>query len=267
MKKTTKRDLRKKVLRISEGVLSSLTDASLVFLVYGYELFTDPKMARSLSYNLGKMDKRMEEINYDSLKRAIQNIRQKGWIKENLMVTNEGERRMKQIFPEYKKPAKWDGKWYLAIFDIPEDLHYKRDILRENLQNLGFGKLQHSVWVCPFNFLGDIQKIVREQDLSPYVIFTISEQVGQENTKILAERVWNLNKVNREYQKFISDFKGEKDAPFMKVLFRFYSIFQKDPGLPRELLPDDWEGEYANDLYLEIVNSKKKKKNRKGKIE
>lgn len=138
-------------------------------------------------------------------------------------------------------------------------MRYKRDILRENLQNLGFGKLQNSVWVCPFNFLGDIQKIIQEQNLSPYVIFTISEQVGQENSKILAERVWNLSEANREYQKFISDFKRKKNVPLMKVLFRFYSIFQKDPGLPKELLPDDWEGEYANDLYLEIVNSKKRK--------
>lgn len=102
MKKTTKRDLRKKVLKISEGILSSLTDVSLVFLVYGYELFTDPKMARSLPYNLGKMDKRMEEINYDAIKRAIKNIKQKGWIKENLMVTNEGRRRMSRFFQNIK---------------------------------------------------------------------------------------------------------------------------------------------------------------------
>jgi len=50
-----------------------------------------------------------------------------------------------------KKPKKWDKKWRVIIFDIKENRRFVRDGLRSELLNLGFVKLQNSVWVHPYN--------------------------------------------------------------------------------------------------------------------
>ncbi|MBU1091285.1 CRISPR-associated endonuclease Cas2 [Patescibacteria group bacterium] len=50
-----------------------------------------------------------------------------------------------------KKPKRWDKKWRVIIFDIKENRRFVRDGLRKELLNLGFVRLQNSVWVYPYN--------------------------------------------------------------------------------------------------------------------
>lgn len=257
----SKKELKKQILKISEGLLSSLTDVILVFVNFGYEVIVDPQVARSLSHGFYKMDKRMEKINYLTIKRAIINAKQKGWIKEDLIVTQEGKKRLESIFPEYSPPLKWDGTWYLVSFDIPEKFRKKRDILRENLKVLGFGRLQDSLWISPYNFLGDVQKIIKENFLTPYIILAISNKVGQINSKNLAEKIWKLSKVHNKYQRFIDEFKNKENPSISKIYFKYHNILKEDPRLPKELLPVDWKGNEAYRIYLKII--KKGTKNKK----
>jgi DNA-binding transcriptional regulator PaaX len=49
-----------------------------------------------------------------------------------------------------KKPKRWDKKWRVVIFDIKEQARNLRKGLRDELINLGFVKLQNSVWVYPY---------------------------------------------------------------------------------------------------------------------
>lgn len=55
-----------------------------------------------------------------------------------------------------KKPAKWDGKWRILIFDIKEDQRVKREALRGKIKELRLFKLQDSVWAHPFEFQKEI---------------------------------------------------------------------------------------------------------------
>jgi DNA-binding transcriptional regulator PaaX len=48
------------------------------------------------------------------------------------------------------KSKRWDGKWRIIIFDVPEKLRGKRDLLRKELVEFGFMLLQKSVWAYPF---------------------------------------------------------------------------------------------------------------------
>jgi len=160
---------------------------------------------------------------------------------------------LKGLFPEFSKIPSWDGNWYLVNFDIPERLRQKRDIFRENLILLGFGKLQNSVWISPYNFLGDVEKIIKELNLSPYIILAISDKVGRIESKILAEKIWKVSEIQKDYREFISQF-GEKENPSpLEVFFKYHSILRKDPRLPKELLPEDWAGEEAYRLYSKIT--------------
>lgn len=49
-----------------------------------------------------------------------------------------------------KSPKKWDKKWRIIIFDIPEVTRIKRDAFRGKLKEFGFYQLQKSVWVYPY---------------------------------------------------------------------------------------------------------------------
>lgn len=59
-----------------------------------------------------------------------------------------------------QKPARWDGRWRLIIFDIPEERRSLRDALRESLHRIGFLPLQQSVWLYPYD-CRDIVELIR----------------------------------------------------------------------------------------------------------
>ncbi len=58
-----------------------------------------------------------------------------------------------------KQPRKWDKKWRLVIFDIPEKRKIAREALRGKLKELGFCPFQKSVWIHPYNCVGEIELI------------------------------------------------------------------------------------------------------------
>ena len=49
------------------------------------------------------------------------------------------------------KPKKWDGRWRVIIFDIPEAKKGLREKVRRLVRGLGFYPLQRSVWVHPYD--------------------------------------------------------------------------------------------------------------------
>lgn len=55
-----------------------------------------------------------------------------------------------------KRPKKWDGKWWLVIFDITQLKKFYRETFRGKLKELGFYLLQRSVWVYPFDCRDEI---------------------------------------------------------------------------------------------------------------
>ena len=69
-------------------------------------------------------------------------------------LTQKGKReleRYQQAVVSITKPKTWDGKFRLIIFDIKEWKRSSRDKLREWLMNLGFVRLQNSVWAYPYD--------------------------------------------------------------------------------------------------------------------
>lgn len=55
---------------------------------------------------------------------------------------------------------KWDGKWRVVIFDVPENKRGVRRELRRAIALYGFVKLQQSVWVYPYK-CDDFVQLVR----------------------------------------------------------------------------------------------------------
>jgi CRISPR-associated endonuclease Cas2 len=71
-----------------------------------------------------------------------------------LRLTDKGEGKLKDLeVREYNviKPQKWDGKWRVLIFDIKEERKVLRDKIRRTLIQIGFVRLQDSVWIYPYD--------------------------------------------------------------------------------------------------------------------
>ncbi|MBI2355729.1 MAG: hypothetical protein HYV13_00800 [Candidatus Doudnabacteria bacterium] len=68
-----------------------------------------------------------------------------------------------------KKPAKWDKLWRAVIFDIPEKYKQGRESMRAKLRELGFYRLQKSVWVYPYACEDEIDFISELYEVRPFV--------------------------------------------------------------------------------------------------
>ena len=76
------------------------------------------------------------------------------WKGNFLRITPKGEavlRRLKLMEMKNQKPRKWDKKWRMLLFDIPEYRAGLRAKVRRTLHEIGFVHLQHSAWVYPYD--------------------------------------------------------------------------------------------------------------------
>ncbi|MFH1462402.1 MAG: hypothetical protein ABIG08_01800 [bacterium] len=96
-----------------------------------------------------------------------------------IALTKEGARRAGkyQIDDLYiERPKRWDGRWRVIIFDIPNSKNIIRDVFRRKLKEFGFFPLQRSIWICPFpckeeinllrEFLGASKKEIQVLEVS-----------------------------------------------------------------------------------------------------
>lgn len=96
-------------------------------------------------------------------------------------LTKEGKRKFKEIQFEnlqITKPPRWDKKWRIVIFDIPEKSFKRaRDVLRGKLKEWDFYPLQKSVWVCPWPCENEIQLVAELYGIAPYVNIVVAEKI------------------------------------------------------------------------------------------
>jgi DNA-binding transcriptional regulator PaaX len=75
------------------------------------------------------------------------------------------------------KPKRWDRRWRLVVFDIPERRRRTRDRLREIVSSYGFLRLQNSVWVFPYDCEDIITLLKADLCLGKDVLYAIVEKV------------------------------------------------------------------------------------------
>jgi len=88
-----------------------------------------------------------------------------------------------------QRPKKWDGKWWIVIFDISDRHKVKREALRGFLRRLQFYKLQESVWIHPFACREEIEL------LKDFFGFT-----SQELQLVVAEQVENTDFLRTKFK-------------------------------------------------------------------
>lgn len=82
------------------------------------------------------------------------------------------------------KKTKWDRTWRIVAYDIPNKFKNERDYFRRKLINLGFKKIQESIWVIPYECKEEIAIFVQSIGLSPFVMFMTTDHLPKQKTLI-----------------------------------------------------------------------------------
>jgi DNA-binding transcriptional regulator PaaX len=134
------------------------------------------------------IDKKLKKFKNDT-NRSLSKLLSEGLVvfiekdgKKYLKLTEKGKLKIicleKNNF-KFKKPQKWDKKWRIVIFDIPQSRKNQREKLRLTLKQIGFAKLQHSVWIYPY----DCEELI--------TLLKLDFKIGKEILYIIAEKIEN----------------------------------------------------------------------------
>jgi len=175
IEKRTRERIRKQNLR--KAVLTTVAAAGIVTLA-----LTAPNTLQLLKYASG-MKSRYRARAQRTADRLISQgyLQKKGrGPRSTVEITSRGEALLARLSigtAKYKPPEKWDGKWRIVIFDIPEDRAHLRMRLRTMLQAIGFHMLQASVWVYPHDCEDLIVLLKKDFSLGKEVLYIIADEI------------------------------------------------------------------------------------------
>lgn len=160
-----------------------------------------------------------------------------------------------------------DEGWVLAVFSVPESQRRRRHTLRSRLAWLGFGSVGPGVWVAPAHLYPEAREMLLREDLAAYVDLFQARYLGFAAAADQVAQWWDLDGLDALYQQFCTEHspvlaswrarRGKDDpgtafADYVRVLTAWRRLPYLDPGLAPELLPRDWSGTRAADVFFAL---------------
>lgn len=254
-KSSPRQKLAAAVRRASFGWLGTLTDVSLVslyLLVAGGSAY--PGNINRIYSTAGKLFSSLQAKRWQkSLQKSLSNLASAGMV-ENQRITNKGFARLKDLIPKYIEDRQWNGWLYLTLYDIPENLKRSRQKLRKQLEVLSYGMLQESAWVSFDDPEPFIEDIIEMNELEDFVLILKTKPVGRARKNLIPilATAYGLKNLNLRYEVFL-DLVTQNQKSVEELALRFLSILKDDPQLPFRLLPENWLGNKAHQIYLKKV--------------
>lgn len=103
-----------------------------------------------------------------------------------LRLTDKGKVKLRQLETRnynLAKPKRWDKKWRVLIFDVPEKRRGIRDKIRNTITAVGFMRLQKSVWVYPYDCEDFVNLIKTDFKIGKDLLYLIVDSI--ENDKAI----------------------------------------------------------------------------------
>src|SRR5699024_3692929 len=109
---------------------------------------------------------------------AISRMNKQNWLtsrkvgnKSYYSLTKQGVKRMAEAASRIYRiePKKWDGKWRMIHYSIPEEKRHIRDELRKELSWSGFGQLFNSIWISPNDLYNEAHDVIERYDIKDNV--------------------------------------------------------------------------------------------------
>jgi phenylacetic acid degradation operon negative regulatory protein len=198
-----------------------------------------------------------------AVRTAISRMVTQGWLEpvqlaegRGYRTTDRANRRLDETGNRVyrRRRPSWDGHWHVVFVDAPT-ARAARTRLRADLTFVGYAELLENVWVSPFP----------RPELAE-----ILEQSGATARTARADRfdpeptgAWDLNRLRSAYRQWLDSaddlveqhLAAHDDEDEAAFAARFHLVHEwrkflfADPGLPDHLLPEDWPGRDAADLF------------------
>lgn len=174
-----------------------------------------------------------------------------------------------------RRRAGRDDGWLLAVFSVPESQRDRRHQLRTSLTQLGFGTVAPGVWVGPGHLVEQTRAALARRDLTGFVdLFRAStvdavvplpgSSTGGSDLAAKVASWWDLDAVATSCASFSERFAALDDdalralatdplaayRAYLPLLTAWRRLPYLDPGLPLDLLPADWPGLHAEQLFV-----------------
>ncbi|SDI01588.1 transcriptional regulator, PaaX family [Pseudomonas flavescens] len=215
-------------------------------------------------------------INERLIRTSIFRLTKEGWLSAEKVgrrsyysLTGTGRRRFEKAFKRVYSatvPA-WDGAWCLVV--LSQLATEKRKQVREELEWLGFGAISPTVLANPRSERNDVTATLQDLDaLEDSIVFETRAQdvLASKALRMQVRESWNIDELGQHYSEFIQLFRPlwqalrEQDGLRAQDCFlartllvhEYRRLLLRDPQLPDELLPGDWEGRAARQLCRNI---------------
>jgi phenylacetic acid degradation operon negative regulatory protein len=203
-----------------------------------------------------------------SARQALARIAAEGWLRSDRVgrrvrwsLTAPGRRLLaegaERIYGFGSGDHTWDGRWLVVLASIPESMRDLRHRLRTRLSWAGFGSPTPGVWITPRpSAEADAKLILDELALPGQVMSFVAGYGGLGEERDMVAAAWDLDEVAGRYRAFIDEFGGLRPrtpADGFRAQTRLVHEWRRfpflDPQLPAVLLPRQWIGAEATELF------------------
>ena len=247
--------------------------SSLIVTLYGDAI--EPHGGRVW---LGSLIRLLEPmgINERLIRTSIFRLTKENWLsaekvgrRSDYSLTGTGRRRFDKAFKRVYSatPPAWDGAWCLVMLtQLPAPL---RKEVREELEWQGFGAVAPAVLASPRIERADLNTTLADLGaLEDTIVFetTAQDVMASKALRLQVKESWNIEELAAHYSEFIQLFRPlwqalreqeslDPEECFLArtlLIHEYRKLLLRDPQLPDELLPGDWEGRAARQLARNI---------------
>jgi phenylacetic acid degradation operon negative regulatory protein len=196
------------------------------------------------------------DIAAPAVRTAISRMVRQGWLEPVRMPSGRGYAPTERARARLDEAASriyrtrdtaWDGSWDLLVVQPPAQ-RVARDRLRSGLSFLGYAPLSDSTWISPFASPGVEELLGAEQAGFARLRAHDEDPKAYVGWRGFADRL--LADPDTELAGIAGAGEDERAFAVRSVLVHEWRKFLfTDPGLPAELLPEDWVGHEAAALF------------------
>jgi phenylacetic acid degradation operon negative regulatory protein len=219
-------------------------------------------------------------INERGVRTAVQRLTVEGWLSNRSVGRRSDYAPTAESRPRFEEADRriyaaaaphWDGTWCLVLLGQVRISTSERDTARRELRWHGFGEISPTLLLHPAADVGALRRVLDDLTLTGRAIvfegaagadFAPPPPTGSPALRELVRSAWWLDELALEYRDFLGRF-GPLDGMQGRSLLRdpetcfglrtlaiheYRRILLRDPQLPEELLPEQWEGSAARRL-------------------
>lgn len=205
----------------------------------------------------------------EATRTALHRMAADGWVAQTKVgrfaayhLTDRGVERLDEAAARiYRlRAAEWDGHWRVLVCPAAG----RDSDVASALRWMGHGRLSPDVWVSPHRQGAGLAQLLADHELAASAMRFDSAAADDhaENARIVAV-AWDLSELRSAHEKFVAQWStapapADEKAAFttrLRLVHHWRSFLFLDPGLPAPLLPADWRGDGAAQVFRDVYDA------------